>query len=993
MPSRRLSDESQDELFTSHAARQRRSGVNIESCSPHKPVKLGQNRHAYLESVEIPPSMTRSVEQEQASQPHMFPSMGIRREPDARESSDELQGDVTTQPLPKHSDRISKQIRQIGNKGQLVSPSRKRSPADIEPTDFVRSTRRGPKKAKRGHKIPISSSFDVHNLRFGGIKISSRQGRRATLLMEHEKIVLGEEIVGPGELIKVPLRNVITVVRGIFPSLKVRLKLSKNADALSDILDIEFLIQAEKNQFVQQLQEKQIKIIDKDMLFMDKAFGNHERELEKFDNRAKKPFLTTSNGEPAQLPPTNVPVRQKISDSLQDSTGEASESKCDTVNSKQENPKMGDAEDRKRDSESAVEIPVKPFRKLKSPERETRLTRRSARLLDDQRDKSPGHSSKGSLEDDAARKIWQKPLVYPPAGKKRAEVTVEDRDRLRDDEFLNDNLIGFYMRFLQDHLERTNQEAAKKVYFFNSYFFATLTNTSRGVRGINYTGVEKWTRSVDLFSYDYVVVPINQNAHWYVAIICNLPNLSMDSAEHSGQSSAHVSHREPSILPETEVQEIPESPKPENPRAHAHQASFNSNDVPTERRASESPVSQETREGIASMTLKEKTQEPTSADEWPDAEETPAALKQSPFRKSKPAGAEKVRTESPSIGKANKKGRAGHKLDPFQTTIITFDSLDLARSPTIRILREYICKEAESKRGVKLSSGDIKGMRARQIPLQPNYSDCGLYLLAYVEKFVQDPDTFITMSLRREMDAHADWPALGSGLLRRRFRDFLDALYKEQQQEVDGKVLLAEKAPVSFLLGSSPSRESVDHHKSLTTDSLSGEEERGNPAASDRPSKKPQATAYPAEGSLDEPQLVPTESVAESDSNGVRIGTRTIATTHSSPLHEEEVVQVPDSQEGMPSTDSSDRSISQSDRGERKVATTIEGATTRKRSGGKMIAALVDTAHGDLYDSKSERPAKNPQVDPVVEIQVQATPPPGELERVRKSPRGLTRRK
>lgn len=100
-----------------------------------------------------------------------------------------------------------------------------------------------------------------------------------------------------------------------------------------------------------------------------------------------------------------------------------------------------------------------------------------------------------------------------------------DLERLAPHEFLNDNIIGFYIRFLEDHLQRCNAEVAKRVYFFNSYFFARLTNSPRGRRSVNYEGVEKWTRSVDLFSYDYVVVPINEDAHWYLAIICNLPYL------------------------------------------------------------------------------------------------------------------------------------------------------------------------------------------------------------------------------------------------------------------------------------------------------------------------------------------------------------------------------------------------------------------------------------------------------------------------------------
>ena len=34
--------------------------------------------------------------------------------------------------------------------------------------------------------------------------------------------------------------------------------------------------------------------------------------------------------------------------------------------------------------------------------------------------------------------------------------------------------------------------------------------------------VRKWTTHVDLFSKDFVVVPINQSLHWSLIIMCNL---------------------------------------------------------------------------------------------------------------------------------------------------------------------------------------------------------------------------------------------------------------------------------------------------------------------------------------------------------------------------------------------------------------------------------------------------------------------------------------
>ena len=34
-----------------------------------------------------------------------------------------------------------------------------------------------------------------------------------------------------------------------------------------------------------------------------------------------------------------------------------------------------------------------------------------------------------------------------------------------------------------------------------------------------YNRVKRWLRDVDIFSKDYLIVPINQTAHWYIVLI------------------------------------------------------------------------------------------------------------------------------------------------------------------------------------------------------------------------------------------------------------------------------------------------------------------------------------------------------------------------------------------------------------------------------------------------------------------------------------------
>lgn len=743
---------------------------------------------------------------------------------------------------------------------------------------------------------------------------------------------------------------------------------------------------------------------------MDKAFANHERELIEHGNSPKRPLLDFTKEEelvpeakPAPQPAIRSSKRQKISSALQDSTGEPAhiirKTPDDVENSNDvggsQSHAVATSDDRRRESETNTELPIKTHQGTTSTERETRTKTRKITCesdrLSNRNEMPPGRANIGSSENDTAREKWKKPLVYPQAGKKRAEVNVEDRDRLREGEFLNDNLIGLYMRFLQDHLERTNPKAAKRVYFFNSYFFDTLTNTPKGDRGINYGGVEKWTRSVDLFSYDYIVVPINQNAHWFVAIICNLPSLCSDTADDVELSSA-AKGQEPQKELEGAVYKEPESPEPE-PCSTTPVPRVNAEANP--KRASESPESHEACQSLASMSLggqqalDEIEKQSGSADEWPDREENQASppAKFSPAREtpSQPV------VSSQAARKPKKKARTGPKLDPRQTTIVTFDSLGHSRSPTIRILKDYILKEAASKRGIDVEPTGIKGMCARQIPLQPNFSDCGLYLLAYLEKFVQDPDPFTRKLLRREMDENIDWPPLGSGLLRYRLRNFLDELYREQirsKTKKDQSQIMADQQPVSFLLGPPLPSQNTEHHAEAAP-ALTEEAQSAEPPKTKHVSEKSvvkesplHETSEPSdEDDSDIPQLVPTGLV---DVNRNAKGPPNQSSTGAEPDKpnvpvETEVTEVPDSQEPIPDI----AQASGSSHAEKTKTNKIEDSTTSRKSGRKKITVPIGADMATVSKPRSENPPKSS----IVEVQIRETPPPTD-QAVRKSPRG-----
>ncbi|KAK5581935.1 hypothetical protein RB653_003516 [Dictyostelium firmibasis] len=111
-------------------------------------------------------------------------------------------------------------------------------------------------------------------------------------------------------------------------------------------------------------------------------------------------------------------------------------------------------------------------------------------------------------------------MVYPETqeNNKTSQVKIIRNDirRLEPGEFLNDSIIEFYSMYIKDKI--LSEEQRKKYFFFNSFFYKQFTNESN--ESLAYEDVKKWTGKEDLFSKDFIFVPINYAAHWSLMIIC-----------------------------------------------------------------------------------------------------------------------------------------------------------------------------------------------------------------------------------------------------------------------------------------------------------------------------------------------------------------------------------------------------------------------------------------------------------------------------------------
>ncbi|XP_063161671.1 sentrin-specific protease 7 [Candoia aspera] len=287
-------------------------------------------------------------------------------------------------------------------------------------------------------------------------------------------------------------------------------------------------------------------------------------------------------------------------------------------------------------------------------------------------------------------------IVYPPPPAKGGlGVTKEDLECLEYGEFLNDVIIDFYLKYLQ--LEKAPKELADRSHIFSSFFYKCLTRTEKNseenpkltIAQRRHRRVKRWTRYINIFNKDYIFVPVNEEFHWYIAVIC-FPWL------------------EEVIYKDCENQHLPQSYFEQFP----HQPESNSGTV--------------RKETILVLT-----------DIWCDTEELDIK-NQHPEDKIQPGT---VASELNS--KVSKKCSGTLKIKKIckRPCILILDSLKASSvENTVQVLREYLEAEWEAKRKTcrEFSKSTMVDFCPR-VPKQNNSSDCGIYLLQYVETFFQNP--------------------------------------------------------------------------------------------------------------------------------------------------------------------------------------------------------------------------------------------------------------
>lgn len=289
----------------------------------------------------------------------------------------------------------------------------------------------------------------------------------------------------------------------------------------------------------------------------------------------------------------------------------------------------------------------------------------------------------------------RKILIYPQ-GKGGISINTEDYMCLAIDQYLNDVIIDFYLNYLK--LELLKAEERRNIHIFSTFFYKRLTTMVTRQRGQDkdqkltaaqkrHARVASWTKKENIFEKDFVIIPINEQSHWFLAIIC-FPGLDMPLTMNSNTP--------------TPIKRKKAAPKSKNITLQIGNTTI----TPVSKREMES-----INLGDDDMSERDEA-EGDDSELASDTEET---------------------DEEPNDGKQPVK----------QPIILIFDSLTGAsRSRVVATLRDYLTCEYKCKMPTKpakvFNKNNMPG-HCVKVPQQNNFTDCGLYLLQYVEHFFLDP--------------------------------------------------------------------------------------------------------------------------------------------------------------------------------------------------------------------------------------------------------------
>ncbi|KAJ8897828.1 hypothetical protein PR048_003181 [Dryococelus australis] len=293
-------------------------------------------------------------------------------------------------------------------------------------------------------------------------------------------------------------------------------------------------------------------------------------------------------------------------------------------------------------------------------------------------------------------------LVYPPPPAPGGiAINTGDYACLEVDQFLNDIIIDFYLNYLM--ISVLSEYDQSRTFVFSTFFYKRLISpTSYAFESDpnlspaekRHRRVKSWTKNVNLFEKDFIVIPINKDLHWFLAIIC-FPGLT---------GCVKMFDNSPVEIERKPTQRM--SIKRDTITIHDDEQSTIQDEAESE--------------------------DEEIIDELFASETGAAALLEDAVQS-------EVKIQSSNINDNPKELRETIK----QPCILLFDSLlGENRRRVIATLREYLTVEHKVKLcKERVFTKDTIIGSCPKVPQQNNFTDCGLYLLQYAESFFSSPIT------------------------------------------------------------------------------------------------------------------------------------------------------------------------------------------------------------------------------------------------------------
>jgi len=357
-------------------------------------------------------------------------------------------------------------------------------------------------------------------------------------------------------------------------------------------------------------------------------------------------------------------------------------------------------------------------------------------------------------------------LIFPfPPKTGGIPVTTEDEACLEEGVYLNDIIIDFYLKYLFE--EVLSEEQRQKTYMFNSYFYKRLTQKQGKFSPEQmHNHVKKWTRNVDIFQKDFIIIPVNENCHGYLVIIC-YPGNTVNNTVLDEKDEEEEDEDFEDFVKEEESLEVVKIPSESSVIATtagvttstvttvSNTAAVESITAPVENITGVNPdavVSHSSNEivenhlpQVASTTLPTSINpQCTEASVSTSTSIEPVNAVSSPNdNEVKPAELPPALVESPPI-KEKVIPKQAYELDNLsRPCVLIFDSLvGSGHSKVFTNIRHYLTQEwLTRKKGLPQKIFDKTTMKGcyPKVPRQNNDCDCGVFLLQYVQSFFTMP--------------------------------------------------------------------------------------------------------------------------------------------------------------------------------------------------------------------------------------------------------------